>query len=87
MEEVDPSVSPYYVVEFGTAAIGLSVGHSVSTTGETLVTVTDLRCDSVGRPMSALACGRIKVGDVVLAVNDASLSQHASIAAIADEFR
>ncbi len=87
MEEIDPALCPYYVVEFGTAAIGMSIASAVSETGHNIVTVTDLRCDSAGRPMSALACGRITVGDYVLAVNDANLTQHNNLTAIADEFR
>lgn len=83
MEEVDAAVSPFYVVEFGTAAIGM-----ILTINEKWqVEVMELRSDSAGRPLGALASGKISVGDIVLAVNDANLMRHRSLEAVADEFR
>ncbi len=83
MEDADAAVSPYYVVEFGTAAIGMIlaiVDHKE-------IQVVELRSDSSGRPLSALASGKISVGDAVVAVNEASLLQHTNIEDVAEEFR
>ena len=87
MEDADAAVCPYYVVEFGVAAIGMTLRHTTTSTGECRVLVGELRCDSVGRPMTALACGRITVGDLVLAVNDASLVTCSDMEAVGDVFR
>lgn len=75
--------SPFYVVEFGTSAIGM-----ILTITESLeVKVVDMRSDSSGRPLAALACGRISIGDTVLAVNGVPLLSHRTLEAVAEEFR
>ena len=77
------TASPFFVVEFGTSAIGM-----ILTITETLeVKVVDMRSDSSGRPLAALACGMISIGDVVLAVNGVPLMSHRTLEAVAEEFR
>ena len=75
--------SPFYTVEFGTAAIGMIL----TITDKLEVKVVDMRSDSSGRPLAALASGKIAVGDVVLAVNGVPLMSHRTLEAVAEEFR
>lgn len=75
--------SPYYTVEFGTAAIGMIL----TITDKLEVKVVDMRSDSSGRPLAALASGKIAIGDVVLAVNGVPLMNHRTLESVAEEFR
>lgn len=75
--------SPYYMIEFGTVAIGMIL----TITEKLEVKVVDMRADSSGRPLAALASGKISVGDVVLAVNGVPLMSHRTLESVAEEFR
>ncbi len=82
-ESKSTPVCPFYTVEFGTSAIGMILTLTDKLEGK----VVDMRSDSSGRPLAALACGKIAVGDVVLAVNGVPLMSHRTLEGVAEEFR
>lgn len=82
--------SPFYIVEFGRGAIGMRLATDAGA-GDALtaVRVAQLRRSEDGAPLLALACGRIAVGDAVVAVNGRLLARYGPPTpdAVAAEFR
>lgn len=73
--------SEYFAVTFGPVPIGMIVSIAKGR-----VLVGELRDAADGTPLAAKACGRIREGDVVVAVNERCLLAHTSLEEVSEDF-
>jgi len=75
--------SPYYTVTFGPEPIGMIVVLN----SQREVVVGELRDGPDGTPLAAKASGKVRLGDLVCAVNERNLAAHTTLTEVSRDFR